>query len=384
MKLRSTTPVSKSVGVVRTVVIAASILTLLATPMMVSPSARADEFDAKIAALEQQMKGYDTEAAKLRRQRNSYENQLAILSSEKAQIQTKLNLTIAKQNKLKKQINENEKKIEDNRNVLGQTMADMYVDDNISPLEMLASSSNIAEYVDREANREQVQVTLHDTIDKIKELKAKLEKQKKQVDQVAQDQRYARNALAKKEAEKSKLISQTRGKESAYQKLSKQAASQKAQLEREQAAAIAARLQSTGAGGHAVAGDPNMGGYPRNLMNAPKDALVDPWGMYNRECVSYTAWKVYQKNGHMPYWGGVGNANQWPDNARAAGIPTGSTPRAGSVGVMYVGYYGHVVWVEKVNSDGTINISQFNESFDGYYSERYNVDPSTYQTYIYF
>ena len=38
------------------------------------------------------------------------------------------------------------------------------------------------------------------------------------------------------------------------------------------------------------------------------------------QCVSYTAWKVYQKNGYMPYWGGVGNANQWPGNADSAGI----------------------------------------------------------------
>jgi surface antigen len=109
--------------------------------------------------------------------------------------------------------------------------------------------------------------------------------------------------------------------------------------------------------------------------------------MYNRECVSYTAWKVYQKNGYMPYWGGVGNANQWPGNARRAGIPTGSTPRAGSVGVISSGYYGHVVWIESVNGDGTINISQYNEllaSGWGQYSERYGVNPAVYDTYIYF
>ena len=111
--------------------------------------------------------------------------------------------------------------------------------------------------------------------------------------------------------------------------------------------------------------------------------------MYNRECVSYVAWKVYQKNGHMPYWGGSGNANQWPGNAQAAHISTGSTPKAKSAGVISAGVYGHIVWVESVNGDGTINISQYNELNAGgpgwgNYSERYNVDPSTYDTYIYF
>ena len=55
---------------------------------------------------------------------------------------------------------------------------------------------------------------------------------------------------------------------------------------------------------------------------------------------------------------------------------------------MSVGSYGHIVWVESVNGDGTINISQYNEWLPnggwGQYSERYHVSPSTYDTYIYF
>ncbi|MBI3889535.1 CHAP domain-containing protein, partial [Candidatus Saccharibacteria bacterium] len=70
-------------------------------------------------------------------------------------------------------------------------------------------------------------------------------------------------------------------------------------------------------------------------------------------------------------------------------IATGSTPREGSAGVISAGDYGHIVWVEKVNGDGTINISQYNYwnaggSGWGHYSEMYNVSPSTYDTYIYF
>lgn len=159
---------------------------------------------------------------------------------------------------------------------------------------------------------------------------------------------------------------------------------------REQQAAIDAAMRAAGGGGQAVAGDPNKGGYPANLANSNYYApIVDPWGMYSRQCVSYTAWKVYQKNGFMPYWGGVGNANQWPQNARNAGIPVNKTPRVGSVGVIMAGQYGHTVWVEAVNSDGTINISQYNYfnaggSGWGHYSEMYNVSPSAYDWYIHF
>jgi surface antigen len=83
--------------------------------------------------------------------------------------------------------------------------------------------------------------------------------------------------------------------------------------------------------------------------------------MYICECVSYAAWKVQQNYGNMPYWGGRGNANQWPANARAAGIPVSYTPKAGTVGIMMEGYYGHAVWIEAVSADGSqVYISQYN------------------------
>jgi surface antigen len=70
----------------------------------------------------------------------------------------------------------------------------------------------------------------------------------------------------------------------------------------------------------------------------------------------------------MPYWGGRGNANQWDDNAIAAGIPTDSSPRAGDVAIKNSGTYGHAMYVNSVNSDGTINISQYNADWNGTYS----------------
>ena len=134
--------------------------------------------------------------------------------------------------------------------------------------------------------------------------------------------------------------------------------------------------------GKAIAGDPAHGRYPTK-WDAPvmQDSRLDNWGMYNRECVSYTAWKVYETFGHMPYWGGVGNANQWPADARAAGIPTGSTPKVHSVAVSMRGYYGHTMWVEKVKGN-KIYVSQYNYDLQGRYSEMW-VDASNF-TYIYF
>ena len=394
MKQRSTTPVSKASLAAKGVVIAVTIMALTISPYSFSSPVKAENYDEQIKALENEIKQYNQEAGELKNKRQTLQSQLAKLTNEKNQIQAKIDISVVKANKLQQSIAINKAKIVDNKSVLGDTIANMYIDSNISPLEMLASSNNIADYVDKQANQEQVQTTLQVTIDEIDALKKKLEEQKKDVDRAIRDQKFARQALAGKEQEKQTLISQTRGKEAAFQKLSKKTEQQKTQVEQAQQEAIAARIAaanaSNGGGGvAAVTGSSTKGGYPNNLANAQMDSLVDPWGMYNRECVSYTAWKVYQKNGNMPYWGGVGNANQWPGNARAAGIGTGSTPRKGAVGIISAGQYGHTVFVESVNGDGTVNISQYNYFLAngggwGQYSEMYNVNPATYDTYIYF
>jgi len=387
MKKRSTTPVSKSF-VMRGSLLAIAILMIAATPVaFLGMPTQARDFNAEIQAVQRQIDQFNNEAARLSAEADNLQNKVAILNSEKAAMQAQVDLSQAEHDKLVEEIKLTEKKIASNQRALGTTIADMYVDEDISPLEMIASSSTIAEFVDKQTQQSSIRDSLKRIITETRDLKEKLEKQKTEVKLKLEDLTNQRNMLAAKEAEQQQLLDSTRGQEAAYQQLSAEGQAKRRELERLQQIEIARRY--AGAAGTAVAGDPGHGGYPNNLANSNYyNPIVDPWGMYSRQCVSYTAWKVYQKNGYMPYWGGVGNANQWPGNADRAGIPRGSTPRAGSVGVMMAGQYGHVVWVESVNGDGTINISQYNEYLPGlgwgHYSERYNVHPATYDTYIYF
>lgn len=391
MKLISTTPASHSRSKTVLFVVISAVLVLSGT-LFISMNASANNYEARIKALENQISQYDKEAARLSGEADTLNRELKRLNNEKAAIQAKVDISQAKYNKLSQEIKENEEKIEQNKTALGKIVADIYVDDSVSTIEMLASSNGIGDYLDKQEYRSMARDQVTASIGKIKQLKEELEQQRKDVDAVLRDEKKQRDQLAAKENEQAALLSQTRGDEAAYRKLSKSTTAKKEQLQREQQAAIEAALRAANGGntGNISAGDPNKGGYPAYLANSNYYApLVDPWGMYSRQCVSYTAWKVFQKNGHMPYWGGVGNANQWPGNARAAGIPVNKTPRAGSVGVIMAGQYGHVVWVESVNGDGTINISQYNYwnaggSGWGHYSEMYNVSPYAYDWYIHF
>ncbi len=390
MKLRFTTPASPSFFVKAAIVVSVFVMALAVPIQLTNQAASADTFEERIRALEADIDRYEAQAAVLSQQADSLQREVARIAGEKATIQAQVDISQAKFDQLTAQIAETEAKIKDNQDGLGSTIADLYVDGNVSPIEMLASSENITDFLNKQEYRNSVRDQLSSTIKTVKDLKAQLSKQKEDVANVLKDQTAQKDLLQQKENEQQALLNKTAGDEANYRNLSAQTQAQKNQVQREQQAAIEAAIRAAGGGGQAVAGDPNKGGYPANLANSDYyNPVVDPWGMYSRQCVSYTAWKVYQKNGYMPYWGGHGNANQWPGNARAAGIGVGTTPRAGSVGVIMAGYAGHVVWVEGVNGNGTINISQYNY-FNaggagwGNYSEMYNVSPGAYDYYIYF
>lgn len=391
MKQRSTTPVSSKSLATKGMLVAGAILMATAAPisMFVRP-VNARDFEAEIQAVQNQIDQYQAEAGRLSSQAKTLENELARLNSEKAALQAQIDSKQIEYDKLVAEIAENERKIAQLQDYLGDVLAKLHVGGEVSPLEMLASSSNISEFLDEQARSEAMRDGLTDTIEQINTLKKQLEEKKVAVQRVLDDQKAQREALSAKEAEQQRLVNETRGQEAAFQALSAKSQEQKDKIQREQQAAIAAALRAAGGGTAAVAGDPSKGGYPSKWANSDYyNPPVDSWGMYARQCVSYTAWKVYQKNGYMPYWGGRGNANQWPGNAVAAGIQTSSVPRAGSVGVIMAGQYGHVVWVESVNPDGTINISQYNYynaggSGWGHYSEMYGVSPRAYDVYIYF
>jgi surface antigen len=89
----------------------------------------------------------------------------------------------------------------------------------------------------------------------------------------------------------------------------------------------------------------------------------------------YCTWYAKNKRPDLP--NNLGNADTWVSRARAQGIPTGSTPRAGAIGQRGM----HVVYVERVNRDGTVTISEMNHK--GLYVITTRTLPASYFMYIY-
>lgn len=365
-----------------------------------SPRANADKYDDQIRALQKEIDEYQGRAGQLQTQIATLQEEIKGIDNQKRLIQTQIDLTQVKLDKLQVQITETEKNIGDNKVALGKTIADLYVDDKVSPLEMLASSNSIGDYVDKQTFRTVVRDQLSTKIDLIKKLKADLENQKTDVQRTLSDQTNSRNALAGKESERSAILAKTQGQESAYQQLSSDREAQKLKVQQQQQAAIEAAIRAASGGrGTAVVLPGTSGGYPWNESNCYVDANAwshggidgngtDGMGYGCRQCVSYVAWRAYKETGYAPaYWG---DAIDFPSKGRAAGFTVSSTPRERSIGVITSGGRpGHVVWVESVDqASGQMIISQYNYynaggSGWGHYSKM-QVPIGTYQQYVYF
>ena len=330
--------------------------------------AHADIYDQQINALRAQNADTQNLINGLQAQASSYQDAINKLNAQIAALQAALSANEARQASVQQQITDAQNKIEQERKYLGEDIKAMYVDGQLSTIEELATSKSLSEYVDREEYRTSVQNKINGRIKEIAALQVQLQKQKQELDVLVASQRQQNAELGSAQAQQQQMLAYNEGQQAAYNQQISANSGRIAELRRQQ---IAANSRFIGSGGGGVCG----GGYPGKWCNIPQDSVIDDWGMYNRECVSYTAFRVAASGRYMPYWGGRGNANQWDDDARADGIPVDGNPRPGDVAISNSGAYGHAMYVESVNGDGTINISQYNAALNGQYSTRSGLSP---------
>ena len=123
--------------------------------------------------------------------------------------------------------------------------------------------------------------------------------------------------------------------------------------------------------------------YPHKDYDCPDCIGVccgpDEWGFCIKNCTSFVAWRMnrdaggdsftnYMNGGH---WGDAGH---WDDNAVALGVLVNTIPKIGAIAhwgpYEGAGEIGHVAYVELVNEDGTVLISEYNFGNACAYGER--------------
>lgn len=289
------------------------------------------------------------------------------LNGEIALVSQQIELLSVQIQELELKIEENNRELERQRSVLGANIRVMYFDSDVSAIEMLATSKDLSEFVDKEQYRSAVQAKIKNTVDKIKVLKAQLSAKQAEVQELLNQQQAQRELLGAKRAEQQRLLDATRGQEAAYRKIVDN-------LRREQARAEAEIARSIGGGnyvsfpvGPVAPGDPIGGvgmtglstGYHLHFEVRNKDGAVINPGPYI---------EVSPIEG-APVSQGYGVANSWYISGYHSGIdysaPKGTQIRAAKAGYLYRGCsrdvlgtstnaYGYVAIVK--HSDGSIAI----------------------------
>ena len=178
MKKLSTTPAQRRM-VTRVATISCALVFAVSGPIALFEQVYADKWDDQINSLRAQADQYLAQANALKAQGDTLQNKLDSINAQIAALQANIQANQQKHDKLQADIAANQKKLEQTQDALGDMLANLYVDGKISSLELLASSQNIGDFVDKQEYRTTVRDSLSRTITEVKRIKAQLETDKK-------------------------------------------------------------------------------------------------------------------------------------------------------------------------------------------------------------
>lgn len=295
------------------------------------------------------------------------EGEIEKLNVEIAAIQANIDTSIAMIDDLKQQIKETEEKLDTQQNGLASLLVQMHFDDNDNPLALLAGSNSLSDYAEKQARNETIKSQIAAGIETIKELKKDLEGEKADIERLVMEMEGQKSAIASKKAEQAEIAEKYRSDAAAF------TADAEAKHKEMLAEVEWIRTQVTSSAN--IGGPRSTAGYNSyeyagqcasyyNGMPYGDAAIWYTWtghGGYRCQCVDYAGWKVWEYTNHRVNAASWGNANMWDDwNHGYSGIWIDNTPAPNTVAVSDYGGYGHVMWVESVNPDGTLNISEYN------------------------
>ena len=298
---------------------------------------------------------------------NLYQIKVNELSAAIARKAAEIAETEANIKELEKKIAAAEAELAEKQDALAALLIDMHFEGDSEPITILAGSSSISDLAEKQAREEVIKQEIAAAAEAIKQTKADLEADKAKVEDMLAAQQVAKEELINTKAEQQNIVAKYQNDASAYAAAAEQAKEDRHAAEKAEQEAHPELYR-----GSAYYGDntyPWQGDCPQNQDYYSTYLDGHAVGGLVCECVSYTGWKAYEYYGIYISWG---NAYSWDDMARGYGYRVDNTPAEGTIGQTDSGYWGHVFWVESVNSDGSINVTEYNNAYASYlYSGNY-------------
>lgn len=337
------------------------------------PHASADT-SSEIQRLQNENAANNNAVAQLKSEAVSYQDAVARLQSQISTVQAQINFNSAEQTRIENNIAANEQELLRQRSILGENIRVMYVEGQITTIEMLATSKNLSDFVDKEEYRNTIKNKIQTTLTEITTLQNKLKEDKLRVTSLLAEQTAQRAQLAAARAEQAGMLAYNVSQQQAYNARTKDNQSKIAAL-----IAAQRRANNSTDGGYyflrfeGIAQAFNPADYPYknagfSMSTAPgcvDNDGPDRWGYCTRQCVSFAAWAVEASGRRAPMY--YGNAKNWVDAAYRNGVEVSRIPQAGDVAISTSGTWGHAMYVERVEG-ARIYVSQYNAGLDGEFS----------------
>ncbi|MDO5480353.1 MAG: CHAP domain-containing protein [Candidatus Saccharibacteria bacterium] len=303
-----------------------------------------------------EMNGYKAVATANANESKTVAEEINRIGQEINQINAEIAANEAKIVETNQKIAENEKKLNDHQVALAEMLIDMHFTPGTEPISLLAGSESISDYVEKQAREDAAQEEVIEISKEIKKLKEELEKEKQEAERRIQANQSAREEANQKRAKQNELKAE-------YDKNANDATVLASYWEDILEDLAWKPAVTVGAGGK-WAGRGNT--YPYQ-NNCPRDN--NRYTAYNGnvcQCTSYASWKAYEKWGVTAKMGGHARSYVNAEvHVPTTGITTyvDNVPAPYTIAVQTGGAYGHVMWVESVNSNGTINVTEYNVSW---------------------
>lgn len=181
-----------------------------------SPFANADRYSSQIAQLEAENSHNHDEVNALEMRAENIEDAINKLQQRINQLQAQINANKKKSNRIKGEIKVAEAELQHQRDILGQNIKAMYLEGEISTLEMLASSKDLSEFVDKEQYRNTVKDKIKGQVDKITELRLKLKAQHEKIEALIKEDEDLRSKIAKQKAEQNRLLAMNKAEQAEF------------------------------------------------------------------------------------------------------------------------------------------------------------------------
>jgi septal ring factor EnvC (AmiA/AmiB activator) len=348
------------------------IVAAFTVPTLVAHARTIEEIQQEINQNNADKEAASGESGHLHKKATTVEGQIEELQDQIAGIQVKIDSNVSRQEGLSKKIKAAQKRIAEQKSLLSANIRSMYIEGDITPLEMLASSKNISDFVDKQEYRDRIKENIVQTVDEVEKLKKQLDEQKQEVTAIITEQKGLRGTLGAKEGEANSKLASINQSKSSFDAIVKQKQGDIAELQAEIAAAqeALARINvgslpssggvSTGSVIGTVGNTGNSFGSHLHLRAQSNGVALNPLNyLGGRWAVPLNA-PITQGFGANPWQYGYGAAGH---DGVDYGAGAGTAIKAVEGGTLYKGwsdallghwYFGCMAMIE--HSDGLISI----------------------------